>query len=204
MRRHGSITRWIDDRGFGFVTDGETGEEAFLHVSSLQRRSIRPQVGDRVSFDVELDERGRPQAIRVAHARGQVFANIVPDATADGRGRGNPRGGLGAMTWIGVVLVLGLGFGWFLTQPSAPDPADAIEPVRASPAARVRATTVPATPSRTVHSVPASSAYTCAGKTRCPQMSSCAEAMFYLQNCPGSVTDGDGDGRPCEDQWCGH
>lgn len=46
--------------------------------------------------------------------------------------------------------------------------------------------------------------YTCAGKTQCSQMSSCAEATYYLENCPGSVTDGDGDGLPCEDQFCGH
>lgn len=48
------------------------------------------------------------------------------------------------------------------------------------------------------------SQFSCQGKTRCTQMTSCAEATFYLNHCPGSVTDGDGDGRPCEDQWCGH
>jgi hypothetical protein len=44
--------------------------------------------------------------------------------------------------------------------------------------------------------------YSCAGKTTCSEMKSCNEAKFYLQNCPGVSIDGDGDGIPCEDQWC--
>lgn len=44
----------------------------------------------------------------------------------------------------------------------------------------------------------------CEKKERCPQMTSCEEAMFYLHNCPWPMMDGDGDGVPCEDQWCGH
>ncbi|MCU0805033.1 MAG: excalibur calcium-binding domain-containing protein [Burkholderiales bacterium] len=33
-------------------------------------------------------------------------------------------------------------------------------------------------------------------------MTSCAEATFFLSNCPGVKMDGDGDGIPCEEQWC--
>ncbi|MGH8522858.1 MAG: excalibur calcium-binding domain-containing protein [Gammaproteobacteria bacterium] len=33
-------------------------------------------------------------------------------------------------------------------------------------------------------------------------MNSCSEATFFIQNCPGTKMDGDGDGVPCEDQWC--
>ncbi|MCI5141792.1 MAG: hypothetical protein D3909_08725 [Candidatus Electrothrix sp. ATG1] len=49
----------------------------------------------------------------------------------------------------------------------------------------------------------AKSRFACQGKTRCTQMRSCAEAKFYLRNCPGTKMDGDGDGIPCERQWCG-
>jgi hypothetical protein len=49
---------------------------------------------------------------------------------------------------------------------------------------------------------PAPPAYRCDGRTRCTQMTSCAEATFFLRNCPGVKMDGDGDGIPCEDQWC--
>jgi len=44
--------------------------------------------------------------------------------------------------------------------------------------------------------------FQCTGKVHCSQMSSCSEAIFYLNNCPGVMMDGDGDGVPCERQWC--
>lgn len=43
----------------------------------------------------------------------------------------------------------------------------------------------------------------CDGRTRCSEMTSCAEAMYFLQHCPGTKMDGNGDGVPCEEQWCG-
>lgn len=53
------------------------------------------------------------------------------------------------------------------------------------------------------HPVSETSPSQCLGKTRCSEMTSCAEAIFYLQNCPRTQMDGDGDGKPCEDM-CGH
>lgn len=46
--------------------------------------------------------------------------------------------------------------------------------------------------------------FICDGRTYCSQMTSCAEATFFLKNCPGTKMDGDGDGIPCEEQHCGH
>ncbi|MBE8996499.1 excalibur calcium-binding domain-containing protein [Microcystis aeruginosa] len=45
--------------------------------------------------------------------------------------------------------------------------------------------------------------FRCDGRTHCSQMTSCAEATFFLRNCPNVKMDGDGDGVPCESQWCG-
>jgi hypothetical protein len=52
--------------------------------------------------------------------------------------------------------------------------------------------------------------FTCDGRKYCSQMTSCAEAMYFLKNCPGVKMDGSGpgqdgpgDGIPCERQWCG-
>jgi hypothetical protein len=44
--------------------------------------------------------------------------------------------------------------------------------------------------------------FKCDGRTRCSQMTSCEEATYFLENCPGTQMDGDGDGIPCERQWC--
>lgn len=44
--------------------------------------------------------------------------------------------------------------------------------------------------------------FACDGRQYCSQMSSCEEATYFLRNCPGVKMDGDGDGIPCESQWC--
>ena len=50
--------------------------------------------------------------------------------------------------------------------------------------------------------VPSSPQFTCDGRQYCSQMRSCAEATYFLQHCPTVKMDGDGDGVPCERQWC--
>ena len=50
--------------------------------------------------------------------------------------------------------------------------------------------------------VPAAGSYRCDGRTLCSQMTSCAEATWFLRHCPGVKMDGDRDGVPCETQWC--
>lgn len=44
--------------------------------------------------------------------------------------------------------------------------------------------------------------FKCDGRTYCSQMTSCAEATYFLGNCPGTKMDGNNDGVPCEKQWC--
>ena len=51
-------------------------------------------------------------------------------------------------------------------------------------------------------STPEEAQYHCDGRTHCSQMTSCEEATFFLNNCPGTKMDGNKDGVPCERQWC--
>ena len=44
--------------------------------------------------------------------------------------------------------------------------------------------------------------FKCDGRKYCSQMTSCAEATYFLSNCAGVKMDGDGNGIPCEKQWC--
>ncbi|MFC1727573.1 thermonuclease family protein [Patescibacteria group bacterium] len=46
---------------------------------------------------------------------------------------------------------------------------------------------------------PSSGSYACNCSKTCPNMSSCEEAYFQLNNCGCSIRDGDDDGVPCED-----
>lgn len=40
--------------------------------------------------------------------------------------------------------------------------------------------------------------FSCEGKTKCAQMNSCSEAVFYLEQCGVTRLDRDRDGVPCE------
>lgn len=50
--------------------------------------------------------------------------------------------------------------------------------------------------------LPSSGQFTCSGKRFCRQMTSCAEAHFYLRQCGVTSLDGNSDGEPCE-MLCG-
>ncbi|WP_295749535.1 excalibur calcium-binding domain-containing protein [Undibacterium sp.] len=50
----------------------------------------------------------------------------------------------------------------------------------------------------------AGTTFKCDSRKHCSQMTSCAEAKYFLANCPGVKMDGDRDGIPCEEQFCGH
>ncbi len=44
--------------------------------------------------------------------------------------------------------------------------------------------------------------FSCDGRQHCSQMTSCAEATYFSNNCPNTKMDGNNDGIPCEQQWC--
>lgn len=63
--------------------------------------------------------------------------------------------------------------------------------------------TAKATESSPVRGAKPAPSIQCDGREYCSQMTSCAEAKFFIQNCPNTKMDGDRDGVPCEKQWCG-
>ena len=44
--------------------------------------------------------------------------------------------------------------------------------------------------------------FKCDGRVYCSQMTSCAEATYFINHCPNTKMDGNNDGIPCEKQWC--
>lgn len=117
-----------------------------------------------------------------------------------------------------VLLIIAVGaFAYYcyqLVERQAPRPQSAVatpvttpEP-HASPSvavSRTRTSQAYAPPVEITTPEPEESAvqYRCDGRTRCSQMTSCDEAKFFLRTCPGTQMDGDSDGIPCEQQWCG-
>lgn len=44
MKAHGTLTKWNDDRGFGFIALPQSGTEVFVHISAFPRDGVRPRV----------------------------------------------------------------------------------------------------------------------------------------------------------------
>ncbi|MFN6133562.1 MAG: excalibur calcium-binding domain-containing protein [Synechococcaceae cyanobacterium] len=93
-------------------------------------------------------------------------------------------------------------------EPCLGDPADkAATAQRLNPTENADFTTLTVTSSSARKAHPALRAagtgFACDGRTHCSQMTSCAEAQYFLNHCPGVKMDGDRNGIPCEKQWCG-
>ena len=162
MRIEGKVTKWNDDRGFGFIAPDQGGKEVFVHISAFPKDGQRPVLGERLSFEVEADRGGQPRAVNLVMLDRQVRPRVGMRSR-----RGGKPGGLHVSRLILIVscLLVGAGFGY-------------------------RKWTEPA------------QAFRCDGRTSCSQMTSCAEAKFFLKNCPDTHMDGNHDGVPCEQQWC--
>lgn len=62
MRIEGAVKTWNDDRGFGFIEPVHGGQEIFVHIKAFAPRSGRPEVGQRVTFEVEMTADGKKRA----------------------------------------------------------------------------------------------------------------------------------------------
>jgi cold shock protein len=57
-------------KGFGFITRDDGKEDAFVHISAVERSGLPGiQEGDRFEFDLEVDRRGKHSAVNLAPVR---------------------------------------------------------------------------------------------------------------------------------------
>ena len=75
----GTLTSWNDDRGFGFLTTDVGDRRVFVHISAFPRTSVRPVLGESVSFEIETASDGRSVARRVT---GERMAEALQPETA--------------------------------------------------------------------------------------------------------------------------
>ncbi|MEQ1516523.1 MAG: cold shock domain-containing protein [Usitatibacteraceae bacterium] len=192
MRFQGRITEWKADRGFGFITPNGGGAKVFLHFRSLQRGEPRPSGNELVTYELIAAAGKGPRAENVAYVDRDraIPSRKTRDVKDEYVARRRGKSGVG--TLVSVVLVCAIAaFGW--QKYSTLRDAHRFGSSSTSQSEPLADRVVP---------VSASNMFSCEGKTTCTQMTSCEEAKFYLKNCPGVTIDGDGNGIPCERQWC--
>jgi cold shock CspA family protein len=175
----GTLRTWHDDRGFGFIAPTGGGRELFVHISAFPRDGSRPTIGESLTYEQGQGKDGKPQAVRVYRQALGPPSSYPRSRACPGPDRRSP-----VRKVIGVAIAATLGL-YGITkyqQRSGPLQTETPKPLLASEEPSGR--------------------YRCDGRTYCSQMTSCAEAKYFLKNCPGTRMDGNNDGTPCERQWC--
>jgi cold shock CspA family protein len=185
MRLTGKLRSWNDDRGFGFIVPTHGGAEVFVHISALPRDGTRPTVGEVLSYELGRGKDGKPQALKVLR---EAIGAVAERPRAVGPPPSRRRSILPSILGLTLVLAVGAyGYHRFRAQLADDTAAQAPKSVQRE---------------ETSGAILETRTFNCDGRVHCSQMTSCAEAKFFLKNCPGTQMDGDNDGDPCEQQWC--
>lgn len=186
-RYSGKLKKWNGERGFGFIVADDGGQDIFVHISAFARNGSLPTEGEVLTFEVEPDRNGKRSAVRVRRP-GEIHSAPAPrqpvrrnNSSAD-----ESSGFFGkAFSGLLVCALLWFGYSQYANRAARFDSALPAPPASLSPA-----------------KLPLPNGFRCDGRSMCSQMTSCQEATLFLQNCPGMQMDGNGDGIPCEQQWC--
>jgi cold shock CspA family protein len=185
MRFDGTLKKWNDERGFGFIASTQGAQEIFVHISAFPRDGSRPKLEELLSFEIELSDEGKKRAINVRRPGHSAPGVSRRSDTQQSRQRGSR---LGRAVAVAVVVSLGIYTYIEYSRQSIPLPQGQTGESAISVTQQVP--------------LPRALNARCDGRVYCSQMTSCAETKFFLKNCPGVKMDGNQDGTPCEQQWC--
>jgi uncharacterized membrane protein YsdA (DUF1294 family)/cold shock CspA family protein len=82
MRFEGALTSWDEARGFGFIEPDQGGEQIFVHIKVIVNRQGRPVIGQRYSFEIEMEPQGKKRAKNVLPAQALRPIGTRPDSPA--------------------------------------------------------------------------------------------------------------------------
>ncbi len=68
-RTSGEVKFFNGAKGFGFIKRDDGGADCFVHISAVERAGMHGlNEGDRLDFDIEVDDRGKYSAVNIAAA----------------------------------------------------------------------------------------------------------------------------------------
>lgn len=182
MRFEGKLDKWNDDRGLGYIVPQRGGDPVYVHISAFPADGRRPRIGEVLTFEVEAGRDGQRHAVNVQRPGHKLMRTThTPEPRHTGRG---------ARSWAGpavaALLVAGGVYAYMQFWGGSNDAASNGSSGTSAP----------------LYSSPPPSGFRCDGRVRCTQMTSCAEAKFFLASCPGVEMDADYNGIPCEQTLC--
>ena len=79
----GTVKFFNESKGYGFIQPEDGGNDAFVHISAVERAGMRTlQQDQRVSYDLEQDQRGKTSAVNLQPVEGSDQSS-QPAAQAD-------------------------------------------------------------------------------------------------------------------------
>ncbi|WP_037499504.1 cold-shock protein [Sphingomonas jaspsi] len=65
----GTVKFFNETKGFGFITPDEGGQDAFVHITAVEKAGMRTlREGNRIAYDLEEDRRGKMSACNLKAA----------------------------------------------------------------------------------------------------------------------------------------
>ena len=62
----GTVKFFNADKGYGFIQPDDGGNDAFVHISAVEKAGLRTLDRDqRVSYELEEDRRGKTSAVNI-------------------------------------------------------------------------------------------------------------------------------------------
>lgn len=69
----GTVKFFNDSKGYGFIQPDGSGNDAFVHISAVERAGMRSLSQDqRITYDLEQDQRGKTSAVNLKAADAQA------------------------------------------------------------------------------------------------------------------------------------
>ena len=103
MRTHGTLTKWNDERGFGFISPAQGSDDVFVHISAFPRDGVRPMLNELVSYETESGKDGKQRAVGIIRPGQKHRPRHSRESNHDSR----PSGAFGVALVVLVVIAAG-------------------------------------------------------------------------------------------------
>lgn len=195
MFTEGKIKTYNEEKGFGFIQIDHQKKDLFFHIKDIPNKQNVPKVGEKLKFRIVTDNNGKMKAENIVRLDLKIEEfNKTNSSKISYRSKRKPQ----KKTFNFINLLIGLiTFSIFLAI---------LLPFLSNIYHRETLKRQEAEPTQKVTSSINSQAnvvsqYSCDGRVHCSEMKSYDEAVFFINNCPGTKMDGDGDGEPCEGKF---